>query len=268
MLFAVFGLFACAPAAEQTPPAPATAPPAATETPTIVWFPATNTPTPLPQFTPSPTQPALPGVGSLIFRDDFSDPALWNTPASDQVYSSVENNRLYLVARAPKALLITDRRGTNLLTDFYVELTATTNLCRPGDEYGLMVRFNGYQDYYRFTINCDTTVRADRVSQGVSLPLQPPVASGDAPPGAPGEVRIGVWSAGTEMRLFLNGRYQFTVNDPLFRAGGLAVFVRAGSETQLSVNFADLTVSSVSYASSTPTFTPSHTPTPTRTPRP
>lgn len=268
LLIAAFWLSACAPAAQPTPPAPASPPAPATATPTILWFPATNTPTPLPPATSSPTPPSMPGVGSLIFQDDFSDPALWNTRASDQVFSAVENNRLYLVARAPRVLLIADRRSPDLLTDFYAELTARTSLCSPGDEYGLLVRFNGYQDYYRFTINCDATIRADRVSEGVSLPLQPPVVSGDAPPGAPGEVRFGVWAAGTEMRLFLNGRYQFTINDLRFRAGGLAVFARAGGQTQLSVNFADLTVSSVSYATPTPTLTPSRTPTPTRTPRP
>lgn len=267
-VFTVLGLSACAPPAEPSPPAPATQPPAATATPTIIWFPATNTPTPLPPSTPSPTPPALPGVGGLILQDDFSDPALWSTRTSDQVFSVVENSRLYLVARVPKLLFIVDRRSPTPLADFYAELTARTSLCLPGDEYGLLVRYNSFQDFYRFTVNCDGSIRADRVREGVNLPLQPPVFSGDAPRGAPGEVRIGVWAAGTELRLFLNGRYQFTINDPSFRNGGLAVFARAGGETQLSVNFADLIVNDVSYASPTPTFTPTLTPTPTRTPRP
>lgn len=268
VLLAVFGLFACAPSAPPSPPAPATQPPAATDTPTIVWFPATNTPTSLPPATPSPTPPSMPGLGALILSDDFSDPARWNTRTSDQIFSSVENNRLYLVVRAPKRLFIADQRTPSLLTDFYIQVTARTTLCTPGDEYGLLVRFNSFQDYYRFAVNCEGTIRADRVREGVNLQLQPPVPSGDAPRGAPGEVRIGVWAAGSELRLFLNDRYQFTITDSLFRAGGLALFARAGGETQLSVNFSDLSVSAVSYASPTPTFTPTLTPTPTRTPRP
>lgn len=267
-LLTVFMLSACAPAVEQTPPSLPTEPPTATATPTIIWFPATNTPTPLPPSSPSPTPPSLPGVGSLLLQDDFSDPALWNTRTSEQAFIAIENNRLYLAARAPKLLIISDRRDTPLLTDFYAEVTARTSLCAPGDEYGMLVRFNSFQDFYRFTINCDGTIRADRVQGGTSLPMQPPVTSGDAPRGAPGEARIGVWVSGTEFRFFLNGRYQFTINDPLLRSGGLAVFARAGGETQLGVNFSDLTIHSVSYASPTPTVTPSLTPTPSRTPRP
>jgi hypothetical protein len=95
-----------------------------------------------------------------------------------------------------------------------------------------------------------------------------PAASGDVPPGAPGEVRIGLWVSGTEMRVFLNGHYQFTVSDPLFASGTLGVFARSGGENAVTITFSDLVVNEVSYASPTPTLTPSRTPTVTLTPRP
>jgi hypothetical protein len=72
-------LSACQPAGGettvQTPPAADTALPA--ETPTIVWFPPTDTPEALPTLTPSPTLNELPGVTNVIFTDDFSDPSHW-----------------------------------------------------------------------------------------------------------------------------------------------------------------------------------------------
>jgi hypothetical protein len=79
---------------------------------------------------------------------------------------------------------------------------------------------------------------------------------------------MGVWAAGAEMRFFLNGRYQFSVIDPVFRNGTLGVFASASSPEGMNVNFSNLTVNSVSYVSPTPTATASKTPKPSRTPRP
>jgi hypothetical protein len=63
---------------------------------------------------------------------------------------------------------------------------------------------------------------------------------------------------GNEMRLFLNGRYQFTVVDPSFPTGALGVFVRSTAETPVTVTFSDLTVYEVNYT--LPTKTPIPTP--------
>ena len=73
-------------------------------------------------------------------------------------------------------------------------------------------------------------------------PLQEAVLSGDVPPGAPGEVRIGVWASDTEMRLFLNGRYQFSISDTNLPTGGLGVFVQSTGNTAVTVTFSDLVV--------------------------
>jgi hypothetical protein len=56
------------------------------------------------------------------------------------------------------------------------------------------------------------------------------------------------------MRLFLNGRYQFTINDPSFPSGALGVFVRSVGETPAVVSFSDLTVQSIDYVLPTPTL--------------
>ena len=86
--------------------------------------------------------------------------------------------------------------------------------------------------------------------------------------GVPGLVKMGVWASGSEMRFFLNGRYQFSVIDPLFRTGSLGFYVNSVSPDGMNINFSNLVVYSVDYVSPTPSLTPSKTPTPTRTPRP
>jgi len=54
----------------------------ATVTPTIIWFPATETPTPIANISPTP-QPTFEsqreGISSLLVDDDFSSQSLWLT---------------------------------------------------------------------------------------------------------------------------------------------------------------------------------------------
>ncbi len=269
LLFILLLLSACQPAGgeptAQTPPPMDTVLP--TETPTIVWFPPTATPTVAPNLAPTATLNVLPGVTDVIFTDDFSDPSHWQVSSSAKAASIIEGNRLTLVVRAPGASIMT-LRNEPFLRNFYAEVTARTSLCSGTDDYGVLFRTASGNDYYRFALACDGTEQVERVRTGQSSPLQPAVPSGDAPPGSPGEVRIGVWAVDNEFRFFLNGRYQFTVSDPLFKTGTLGFFARSNGENDVSVSFSDLVVSEVVYASPTPTPTASKTSKPTRTPRP
>jgi hypothetical protein len=144
------------------------------------------------------------------------------------------------------------------LSDFYAEITARPSLCRGEDNYGLVVRGVG-SSFYRFVLTCNRQIRAERISGGTRLPIHEPVPSGDAP-GAPGEVRIGIWAVGSEMRLFLNGRFQFSVTEPSFPIGAFGVFVRSTGDTPVTVTFSDLAVYEVDYTQSVPTKTPIPTP--------
>ncbi|MBM3181574.1 MAG: hypothetical protein FJZ86_14675 [Chloroflexi bacterium] len=229
--------------------------PSQTETPlptaTINWFPASATPTLQVLSTQPPTPEMRPGIGDEIISDDFSDPSLWNISASNQASADIKNNRLTLSVQSQVFML--SLRQDLILDNYYAEITARPSLCRNEDNYGLLVRASTI-NYYRFALACNGTVRAERISGGTRLVLQQPLASGDVPPGAPGEVRIGVWAVGKEMRLFLNGRFQFSLIDPSFKNGTLGVFVRAAGNTAAVVSFSDLSIQSVDYIP--PTATP------------
>ncbi len=223
----------------------------ATQTPTIVWFPPSATPTQLvfPTYTATPEM--NPGIGAKILSDDFSDGEVWDTAVSNQGSAAISLNRLTLAVQ-PGVYLSSFRRDV-ALKNFYAEISAHPSLCRGEDNYGVLVRGIG-SSYYRLVLSCNGEVRAERVNGGVRLPLQEPVASGDAPLGAPGEVRIGVWAVGGDIRLFLNGRYQFGILDKSFPNGAFGVFARSAGETPMSVTFSDLTVYDVEYVP--PTRTP------------
>ena len=192
-----------------------------------------------------------PGLGSEIITDDFSSSANWDIAASNEASANIKNNRLTLSVQSEVYIL--SLRNDLALDNYYAEITARPSLCRDGDNYGILIRASA-TNYYRFALTCNGTARAERISGGTRLILQQPLPSGDVPPGAPGEVRIGVWAVGREMRLFLNGRFQFTISDPSFPIGALGVFVRSVGETAAVVSFSDLTVQTVDYVLPTPTL--------------
>jgi hypothetical protein len=244
--------------------------PPGTPTAVIVWFPATATWTPFPSVEPSVTPILFPGLGTQVFSDDFSQLQNWSrAKAASEGGNSIilDRNRLTLAANVMPVSLAS-LHSSLVLSNFYAEVTVSVNRCSGSDEYGLLFRAASEAYTYRFLLNCKGMARVERVRDSTTLPLQDWLASGDAPPGAPGQVRMGVWAAGTEMRFFLNGRYQFSVIDPLFKSGSLGVFANASSPDGLNISFSDLTVNSVEYVSPTPTVTPSRSPVPTRTPRP
>lgn len=230
-------------------PIPLTETPA--PTPTRVWFPPSATPTPQILSTKEPTPEMRPGIGTNLLADDFSDPFDWEIAASDETSSSINDNRLTLAVQS--GVYMTSLRQDTLLSDYYAEITAQPSLCKSEDSYGVLIRANG-GSYYRFALVCDGTVRAERVNNSVRLTLQKPLPSGDVPPGAPGSVRIGVWAVGAEMRLFLNGRFQFSINDPSFPIGTIGVFVRSAGETPVVVSFSELVIQEAQYVF--PTATP------------
>jgi hypothetical protein len=234
---------------------PPTETPTPTDTPpptqTIVWFPpaATSTLRAFPTYTATPEM--SPGIGAVTLRDDFSDDSVWDTAASDQGSAAISRNRLTLAVQ-PGVYLQSLRRDVTL-SDFYAEITARPSLCRRDDSYGIIIRSTG-NSFYRFSLSCNSQVRAERISGGVRLSIQEAVPSGDAPAGAPGEVVIGIWAVGGEMRLFLNGRFQFSVSERTFPGGAFGVFARAAGDTSMSVTFSELTVYDVNYVA--PTSTP------------
>ncbi|MFT3890140.1 MAG: hypothetical protein QM730_00765 [Anaerolineales bacterium] len=238
--------------------------PAVTDTPlptqTIVWFPATSTPTRLFYPTYAPTELMDPGIGAVTLRDNFSKASTWDTATSNDGSASIIDNRLSLAVQP--GLYLLSQRHDLVLEDFYAEITVNLSLCRGSDSYGMVVRSAG-RSYYRFVLTCDGQAYAERVNTHGLVPLHEPVASSDIPMGAPGQVTIGIWAVESELRLFLNGRYQFGFSDTSYASGGIGVYALSLGSDPVSVAFSDFKVYEVDYA--LPTNTPKP---PTQTPSP
>jgi hypothetical protein len=244
-------------------PTPTPVPASATPTATIVWFPPTNTPSPFPAQTILPTPDQRPGLGKLLLRDSFDQPALWSTAVGPQAKAIVRDNQLILSISEQGPLSILSLRSQPVMADFYAEAAVKLSLCGDKDQFGMVFRAAPGDNYYRFTISCDGQARGEGVRSGSNMPLVDWLSSGDVPNAAPAGVKLGVWAVGSEMRFFLNDNYQFTVRDPVLHEGTLGFFAYANGASPITVSFSDLLVYSVAYVSPEPSLTPSRIQTPT-----
>ncbi|MEJ5240935.1 MAG: hypothetical protein WHS87_07035 [Anaerolineales bacterium] len=226
------------------PPGPSTplAFPTASQTPTPIWFPPTPTFTPLPIQTAPPTPDWFETINGVWLADSFTDPQAWGLIRSTQGSISIQEGFLVLAAQ-PTFNLVTLRNAPTF-DNFYLEVTAELNLCRGEDLYGVLFRSEA-KGAYRYGLDCKGQVRLDRVSGGLRYALYAPTLSGDAPPGAPGIVRLGIWAQNQTLRFFLNGRFQFEVRDGTLSRGQIGFFARPAGDTPLTVRFANLVVYSL-----------------------
>lgn len=233
---------ACAPVPAYTQiPTDTRIPATATVTPTIVWFPPTPTFTPFPTPIITPTADMRPKLGDILLEDDFSDGKKWQLSESAVGNIAMGKNELTIAIGENDAYLYSLRQDP-VFTDFYLEITAEASMCRDLDEYGVLFRVTPNIDYYRFSLSCNGQVRMDRVKGGEASSPQPWLMSGAVPPGAPSSSRIGIAALGSRMDFFVNGQYQFTIQDPLLTSGSLGVFARSANKMAVTVNFSDLVV--------------------------
>lgn len=245
LVFAAGILTACQPI-EVVTPAPSNTPqaPTATLTPTAttVWFPATSTPT----LRPTQQQTPLPDIhqetGTLLYRDDFSEPAAWTRYETANSNVTISNHHITLALNQVEGLIYGFRTEPQL-TDFYAEITASPNFCQGEDEYGLMVRVNGTRlNHYRFVLTCDGRVSASRVVNNRGNVIVDWESHPLIPITFPRDIRLGIWAQGSELRFLVDGFMIFSVSDTIIAQGSLGVFVRASGSSPISVNFSDLDV--------------------------
>ena len=198
----------------------------------------------------------------MIFSDSFAQPEIWDTAISAQASATLARSRLLLSINGPGPLRVVSMRSQPVLGDFYAEALVDISLCSGTDQYGMIFRAASRNDYYRFVINCNGQARLERLRGGETYPLLDWLSSGDAPLGAPAQVKMGVWVVSREMRVFLNDHFQFSQTDPVFSNGTLGFFIYAGGQTPVTVSFSDLSVYSVLYIFPPPTFTPPNTTSP------
>jgi hypothetical protein len=252
-------LTACSGLVPSPTPQPPT--PTITQTPTItstiIWFPPTETPQPLPTRILEPTPNLRPAQGNILLEDAFSKAEQWITGTLAAGNIAVSNQSLTLAVQQTKASLQTYRLTNEVYGDFYLSVDASPSLCRGEDTYGVLFRLNSQWDYYRFLVRCDGYARVERVRDSQTVLMEDWVFVGGNT-GALANVNLGVWAYGSEMRFFVNDFYLFTTNDPVFINGQVGFFARSIGEDALTVRYKNLTIRALnpSEIPPTPTWTP------------
>ena len=258
-------LAACSGLNPETTLTPTIEQPTPTATVTINWFPATATLTPFPTLVSKPTIETIPGLGEIIFSDNFSQPNLWSPSPSNTGNSIIRDNLMTLTIPEGTATgSVTALRNEPVLSDFYIRITAQLGLCRGKDQYNLLFRVTSPSDFYRFSATCNGELRLERVVSGKPFVIKDWTTSPDAPLGAPGEVKISVWVAGQDLRFFLNDHFQFSVSDHILSLGGFGVSIRTSTGSPMTVSFSNLSVYAVGSLTDTPSPFNEPTSTPTR----
>jgi len=239
----LFLVSACSSTTAATPsPSPLnTAIPTGTPTPTVEWFPPTPTPTRLPTLTVTPPREDNLEEGEILFQDAFDTKQGWFIPTTGRGSVNISGGELNIIINEPPAFLFSVAED-KVFSGFYAEITASPSLCTGKDEYGMMIRADRNQRYYRYSLSCDGYVRLDRILGQQVLALQPWIRSASVPTAAPSEVRLGVWIVGGEFRLYIDDVYQFTVQDDEIGSGSIGVFARGVEETAVTISFSDLVV--------------------------
>jgi hypothetical protein len=181
-------------------------------------------------------------MGTLLYRDDFSEPSIWTRYETVNSNVTISNNHITLALNQSEGLIYGFRTEPQM-TDFYAELDASPNFCEDEDEYGLMVRLNGTRlDHYRFVITCDGRASVTRVVNNRGNVIVDWQSHPLIPTTFPRSSRLGVWVNGSDLRFFINDFLLISVTDAIITEGTLGVFVRASGSSPISVNFSDLEV--------------------------
>ena len=257
ILVGVFLLTACSAIVPETA-TPVQLSPTATIAPsptaTIVWFPPTNTPTIAPTRIVEPTEELNPGLGDILVQDAFIPGSNWSTGRFQAGNVVAVDQSLTLAVQQPKGFLISFL-SQPVLDSFDLQVNVNVSLCRDEDSYGLLIRSASEWDYYRFLVNCQGFVRAERVRNSQTTLMQDWTRAGVIP-GAPVSNKLEIWALGKEMRFFVNDSFIFSVSDPVFPSGQVGVFARSGAENAMTVNFSNMVIRSLNSSALIQTATP------------
>jgi hypothetical protein len=229
---------------------PATVSPSAT----IVWFPATSTPTRQVTIQPSATPDSSIQYGNLIIDDQFRTPADWTKGSFADGNIEFSENALNLAVASPDGTLVSLRADT-FANDFYLEASVTASLCTPPDTFGVVFWATNDRNYYRAAFNCSGQFRLEKVSNGRVSALSDWAASSQAvrTPGLP--VRVGLWVGRGLVRLYLNDEFQSS-QTLAPTAGGIGFFASSNGYTAVTTQFTDMQLYKVTSDDYPPTATP------------
>ena len=271
LLFIAMMVGACsglslAPATQTVSPLPLTRTPTPTPTRTRIWFPATATP--VRQSTRAvviETPDQRPLSNTILVEDDFSVPNRWTTTRTE--YGTIAYGLDELtIALNQKRMSLYSFFLEPIPDQYYLEMSVAPSLCKGEDLYGIAFRVQSNSDFYRLVLRCDGQIRVDLIRGGSVVTIVEQPSSGQLRPGALQDIPVALWLNETDVQVFIDGVYQFNVDQLLWRTGGIGVYARNVCDTPLTVSFSQFILREGQAFPPTPVPTWTPLPAPTKTP--
>jgi hypothetical protein len=213
------------PGATGAPAATATATPLPpTAAPTLAPS-ATDTPEASPTATPVEGDPRD-ALGDPTFQDTkFKEDNNWGSAWKDDfTQGDFKNNELVLTSIGVDGWTLT----WPIISDFYIEMTATTGDCSGMDRYGLIVRVpESFDRGYLFGFTCDGhySLRVWDPAKKQYTYLVKWTHSDDIITGSNQTNRIGLMAEGDKLSLYANGKLLGSTTDSRFAKGRFGPYV-------------------------------------------
>ncbi|MBN1265416.1 MAG: hypothetical protein JXA25_07980 [Anaerolineales bacterium] len=207
-----------------------------TPSPTFVIPTAAPTSTWTPGPTLTPTADIFTSVGTLLFQDDFEGSTGWSLSQDQLGAASISDDKLTLVASRPKVFRIAASPAA-APENFFIQISAYAELCRPGDVYGIVFRYSSDQEHLRFLMNCSGAASVTSVQQGRSFTLVPETDTYAALSGQRIPNTMGIIARGSIYTFYINQIEVFQVKETQLLGTGFGVIVRTDENDLATVSF-------------------------------
>jgi len=203
-----------------------------------------STPTPTASATQTPTQTLIPTLadedpvlklGNPTWSTTFKDDSQWYTFETEQTRFEIEDNALVMTAKRSNSYENWSMAWP-VLTDFYLEITGTTDdSCSGKDRYGMIFRAPDPEQGYLVGISCDGSYRV-RTWDGENFEeLLGWQASEYILTGANQTNRLGVMADGSKLSVYINGHLVDEVEDDTYSKGKFGTFIASENTPNFSV---------------------------------
>jgi hypothetical protein len=167
----------------------------------------------------------LPTGGTLLYEDDFSDPESgWSVENTGEVERGYKNEEYHFRLKKTNWMYWIWNKKTGLFTDFVLNVDARLASEPRSNYYGLIFRHKDDNNFYRFMVRGDGYYFIGTRMNGGLNQLQgwtktPHIKEGTA------ENRLTVVCKGSQINLFINGKYLTTLKDESFSSGHVGIIV-------------------------------------------
>jgi len=181
------------------------------------------------------------GGEQLPWSDDFSDPSSgWQAESDASAEVGYHEGMMRILIKAPNRLAWAS--AGRKFSDFHLTVEATQAAGPDDNEYGVLVRMQDTEHFYRFSISGDGYYLASKYDGEEWEPLSGDWIHSDViRPGAATNL-LEVIAQGATMTLFANGVQLIQVEDTDYSRGDIGLYAGSFFEPGVEVHFDNLTI--------------------------